>query len=555
MYKKNLLAAILFILLFQLTKAQNEFITVWNPSLPSAGQGTPGSSGNTQIWFPGTGTDYTIYWEEIGYPSHHATLTNVTSQYQILIDFGTPLNPEPAQATYRIKVSNGNGNFQRIAFSNADVPPGITILGDNFKILKVEQWGNISWSSMAGAFYECRALDVTATDIPDLSNATNMSYMFANCFNLTGNPTINNWDISHITSLVGTFSGCFLFNQPIGGWDTSNVTMMEVMFMLAMKFNQPIGNWNTSKVVTTTAMFQNAQTFNQPVGNWDMSKNTDAELMFANAAQFNQPIGSWNTSQIVEMNFMFFNAKAFNQNISNWDTGNVKYMDGMFFSAEKFNSDITNWNVSKVERMQNMFNNAKIFNQNVGKWDVKSVKNMTSMFDNATDFNQSLGEWELNSLQFAANMLRNTAITCQNYDETLFGWSQNPLVASNIDLSSVSPLVYSGTNAVSARNFLMSNKSWIISGDTYDGECSPKLSTSDLKMNQKKPLYPNPARDIIYIRIPHTESYTIYDLSGRVVSKGSLTDQHINIQSLTPGNYLLQLRTKENIQNLKFTKQ
>lgn len=41
--------------------AQNEFITLWQPSLGSA-------SNNTKIYFPGVGNNYNIYWEEIGNP-------------------------------------------------------------------------------------------------------------------------------------------------------------------------------------------------------------------------------------------------------------------------------------------------------------------------------------------------------------------------------------------------------------------------------------------------------------------------------------------------------
>lgn len=78
MNKKNLLFFI-FIIFFQIIKAQNEFITVWKPSQPSAATSTeiPYNSNENQIWFPGVGTNYTIYWEEVGYPSHHATLQNV----------------------------------------------------------------------------------------------------------------------------------------------------------------------------------------------------------------------------------------------------------------------------------------------------------------------------------------------------------------------------------------------------------------------------------------------------------------------------------------------
>lgn len=581
MHKKNLLF-ILFILFFQITKAQNEFITVWKPTYQSAipSAAIPYASNEHQIWFPGRGTNYTIYWEEVGYPAHHATMSNVSSNYNVLIDFGAPLNPNPYQATYRIKISNGNGNFHQIQFIDADLD--ITTLratGDELKIVDIEQWGNIKWSSMQNAFFGCSNLNITATDSPDLTGVTDMSYMFFACLNLIGNPTIDNWDISNVTNLAETFNACILFNQPVGNWNTSNVTSMAGTFLMAAKFNQPLANWDTSKVTTTSAMFGGASGFNQPIDNWNMSNNLEMDAMFYGAENFNQPIGNWNTSQvtttasmfykavkfnqpigswntsnIVTMNSMFSSAKAFNQDINNWDTGKVATMDNMFWMAEQFNSTISNWNTENVTSMKQMFYAAQKFNQNIGGWNVSSVTDMSDMFNNAVSFDQSLGSWQLNSLQFADNILKNTALSCQNYDNTLYGWSQNQSISNTLKISSVSPLVYSSPQSVTARDYLRNDKGWLITGDTYDPECAAQLGTSDIKNDTKISISPNPVTDIIYIKNTNADRYTIFDLNGRIILKGNLINQQVDIQSLISGNYILQLQLKDSLQNIKFIK-
>lgn len=558
MYKK-LLLFVLFIISFQIIQAQNEFITVWKPSFSSSSPsiGIPYSSNENQIWFPGKGTDYNIYWEEIGYPSHNATIPNVSSDYQILIDFGHPLNPIPSDATYRVKISNGTGSFNQIQFRNLQTNTGnppTYIVGDIYKILTIEQWGNIKWASMQHAFHQCESLDITATDIPDLSEVTDMSNMFYGCHNLVGNPTINNWDISHVNTLMGTFNACYLFNQPIGNWNTSNVTTMAATFLMAQNFNQPLANWNTAKVENTTTMFFYASEFNQPIGSWNMSSNLQMELMFVSAAKFNQPIGNWNTSNVIDMHAMFQFATDFDQDISAWNTSNVKLMRSMFFMAEQFNSNISNWNVSKVKDMSDMFAQTKKFNQDISGWDVSSVNNMSNMFNNAEAFNQNLGNWKLNSLQTANNLITNTAISCQNYNSTLYGWSQNQSISNNVNISPVSPLVYSTPQAATARDYLINYKGWTITGDTYNQECESHLGTSDIKTDNKISIYPNPATDVIHIKNTHADHYTILDLAGRVILKGVPVNERINIQPLTPGNYILQLHTKDNIQNLKFIK-
>ena len=70
-------------------------------------------------------------------------------------------------------------------------------------MMKVLQWGSGKWTSFANAFQGCWYLNMDASDVPDLSNVTDMSFMF-----------------NSATSL----------NQPIVGWDTSHVTNMRSMF-------------------------------------------------------------------------------------------------------------------------------------------------------------------------------------------------------------------------------------------------------------------------------------------------------------------------------------
>ena len=102
---------------FIFTKAQSEFITVWEPSKPYSSINGYNHSTNTQAYFPGVGTNYTIYWEEIDNPSHNGTLNNVTSTiaHPKLINFGTSIATTPR---YTVKVSNGNGSFKQIVFGN-----------------------------------------------------------------------------------------------------------------------------------------------------------------------------------------------------------------------------------------------------------------------------------------------------------------------------------------------------------------------------------------------------------------------------------------------------
>lgn len=533
MYKK-LLTLFLFIVFIQITKAQNEFITVWKPSVSQVfgpQVPVPYPSASNQIWLPVKGTNFQIYWEEIGYPTHNATLSNVNSSYQTIVDFGTSLNPVATNATYRLKISNGAGSIKYIRFIDSDLfPGGAGGVGDFTKIQKVEQWGNIQWESMREAFRGCKNLNIIATDLPNLTNVNDMSYMFAGCETMVYNSTINSWNISNVTTILGMFTGCHLFNQPIGNWNTSNITNMGSTFLTAWAFNQPLTNWDTSSVETMGSMFAHSRAFNQPIGNWNLSNVTSTNAMFQQAWAFNQPIGNWNVSNVTNMQAMFNLALVFNQDLSNWD-------------------------VHHVINMQSMFNFAQSFNQNIGNWDTSSVENMALVFASATNFNQSLGKWNLSSLTFAESMLNYSGLSCKNYDYTLLGWSTNSNTPNNINISPVAPLFYSNDITVAARAKLITNKGWTINGDTYNPECETFLSTTENSVKNEISIYPNPASDFIYVKnLKGLNSYKIFDLSGRIILQNILNEEKIDVQSLSKGNYIVQIIAKEKTLNFKFIK-
>lgn len=460
MYKKLLT---IFILLFisQLAQAQHEFITVWKPSNPSTNVeiGTPSTA--NQIWFPGIGTNFDVSWSEIGYPSHTGSFT-VTSSDHFLIDFGTPQNANANDATYEVKISNGSGSFSAVKFPGfAFISPALRIPtitayhGDVKKILGISQWGNIQWTTMEWAFAGCTNLDVTATDIPDLSGTNTTLAMFYNCTSLIGNASFGAWDTSSITNMSHMFASAGDFNQPMANWNTSQVTNMDWMFHYLPKFNQPIGNWDTSKVTSMMHMLHICTKFNQDLGNWDTSKVTD----------------------------------------------------------------------------------------------------MRSLLDEAHDFNHSLADWNLGSLSQGNAMIADSGIDCANYDDTLIGWANNPATPSGINVGVASPLIYSSPAAVTARTYLLSNKGWIITGDLYNAECRSSLSTSETASGNTITVYPNPASEFLYVKnIKGLHTYTIVDLSGRIIVQNPLTEERIDVSFLTKGNYILRITGKEKTQNFKFIK-
>ncbi len=262
------------------------FVTTWTTA-------NQGDFYDNQITIPiheGSTYNYNVDWNNDGIFDEFGITGSVTHAFD-------------SPGTYTIRIS---GDFPRIYFLGA---------GDSNKIVSIDQWGTQVWTSMAYAFYSCQRIHGNANDVPDLSNVTDMSYMFFLSDNF--NQNINDWDISNVTYMERTFSQARGFNQPLDNWSTSNVTNMRDMFYGATIFNQNLNSWNTSNVIDMKGMFFVTDNFNGQIGNWDTSNVTNMRYMFHKAYDFNQPIGNWDTSSVTDMKYIFSYASSFNQNIGN----------------------------------------------------------------------------------------------------------------------------------------------------------------------------------------------------------------------------------------------
>ena len=116
----------------------------------------------------------------------------------------------------------------------------------------------------------------------NVSNVTNMSYMFYMCKELESVGDISKWDTSNVTDIKYMFYGCESFNQDVSGWNVKNVTNMKYMFFGCTSFNQDISNWDVSKVTNMTYMFVFCKSFNQDISKWDVSNIRHRAYTFRN---------------------------------------------------------------------------------------------------------------------------------------------------------------------------------------------------------------------------------------------------------------------------------
>ncbi len=286
------------------------FITTWSIT-------SPGES--ITIPTTGDGYDYIVEWGD-----GDRTLSNMGDATHVYV----------AAGTYQVMI---RGDFPRIFFNNSG--------GDKDKIVSIDQWGAISWTSMENAFHGCSNLMYGATDMPDLSSVSLLSDMFSGCVVFNGD--LNNWDLNGVTHLTRMFDGATAFNGNITGWNISTVNNVVDMFRNATSFNQDISGWNTGTIDAFSGMFNGAISFNEDIGGWNTSTAVLTNYMFNNAISFNQDIGGWDMSGVVDMSYMFNGATSFDQNIGTWDVGAVTNMAAMFanagLSANRYDQLLIGW--------------------------------------------------------------------------------------------------------------------------------------------------------------------------------------------------------------------
>jgi len=299
------------------------FVTTWKTD-------NPGGSNNDQITITtsGVGYNYNVDWGD------GTTDSNLS---------GDVMHTYSSAGTYTVSIT---GDFPRIHFYNSADPD---------KLLSIEAWGDIEWTSMEEAFYNCENMVINATDAPDLSGVTSTSFMFMDCDAF--NQDISHWDVSTITDMSDMFERTATFNQPLDAWDVSNVQNMEAMFLDALAFNQDLNNWDVSSVNFMNETFARAPAFNGNIADWDVSAVLDMSSMFYQSAQFNSNLSAWNTANVEDLSSMFFESTAFDQDLGNWPINFVldayNMLDNSGMSIANYDNLLIGWAAQSVQNNVN----------------------------------------------------------------------------------------------------------------------------------------------------------------------------------------------------------
>jgi hypothetical protein len=214
---------------------------------------TKAGSANTHFVLPVTAKSAGDYYVTWGDGSAEETFTTI----------GNKDHTYGASGTYTVKV---RGGMTALAFAGA---------GDRFKLMTIDQWGNIKWAANQVSSYSgCENMQGNYLDDPNWSSVTSISQYFANCREFNYKVPFHT---SSVQNMSYVFNGAYIFNQPLA-WNTANVTTMFGMLGYALNYNQPI-SFNTGNVATMNGMLYRTDKFNQDVSGLNYEKITDTGLV------------------------------------------------------------------------------------------------------------------------------------------------------------------------------------------------------------------------------------------------------------------------------------
>lgn len=141
-----------------------------------------------------------------------------------------------------------------------------------------------------------------------------------------------------------------------------------------------------------------------------------------------------------------------------------------------------------------------------------------------------------------------TNLTALFNDLTCLDLSQNTMLTS-IEVNSNDPnliIVVANVPDANAGNGIYQN--WYKdAGATYSTTCGTNAVT-DFNFAENFTIYPNPVKDVLYINTEITSNFTLFDITGKSILKGTIQNgiNTIPVSKLYSGIYFLKIATEKN---------
>lgn len=329
---------------------------------------------------------------------------------------------------------------------------------DRLKLININNWGSLKFSNNSSAFMGCANLTCSASDFPDFSGLTNISYFFYGCSHFNGN--LSGCDVSTVSNFSYAFYACNVFNSDLKSWSTHSATNISGLFRDCRSFNSDLSAWDISHCTSLAYLFTNCSVFNSDLSRWDTHLVSSMYSTFNSCSVFSSDLSLWNVSSVTDMQLAFDRCYVFNSNLSGWNVSSVTNFYSCFGQCHLFHSDVSNWVVSSSLTFTYMFYQCYLFSSQVSGWTVSSAVNFDYMFYQCSIFNSDLSAWNIINLTSIRYSVYGTAFTIVRYSACLVAWA---LLAVKPNVTMANPgLKYLASAAASRAHLIASPHNWVI---------------------------------------------------------------------------------------------
>ena len=356
--------------------------------------------------------------------------------------------------------------------------------GDKDKILSVENFGDLGYKNLSGAFHGCTNLGDFEGGVT--SDVTDMTSMFDGA--TAANPDVSEWDVSKVTDMNLMFNGATAADPDVSNWDVSSATDMTNLFNSsglstanydAFLINLADNNVSVEDVTLgATGIYyysDDAKTARDTLESdrgWTITDGGDAALFrstwrvladktitlplvdgynydFTVDWGDGTPISEITTHDDLDKTHNYTKEGDYNLVIEGtleaWSFNNTGDKDKIL-SVESF-GDLGYKNLSEafygstnlgafkggftssVTDMSSMFNSATSANPDVSNWNVSAVTSMLGMFLDAIIADPDVSDWDVSKVTDMSGMF----INANSADPDVSGWD----VSKVTDMSSM----------------------------------------------------------------------------------------------------------------------
>ena len=437
--------------------------------------------------------------------------------YDLTVDWGdgesseiTAHNDEDKAHTYA-EAGDYNlvieGTLEAWSFNNA---------GDKDKILSVENFGDLGYTNLSGAFHGCTNLEDFKGGVT--SDVTDMSSMFEGA--TAANPDVSNWDVSKVTDMTNMFNSsglskenydAFLINLADNNASVEDVILGATGIYYSSDDAKTARdtltndrNWTITDGGDYAALFRSTwkisadgETITLPLvngHNYNFTVDWGDGSPISEITEHNDPDRIHTYATAGDYNLVIegtLEAWSFNNagdkdkilSVENFGDLGYKNLSGAFHGSTRL-SAFAGGVTSAVTDMSSMFEGATSANPDVSNWDVSKVTDMTNMFNGATAADPDVSGWVVSEVTGTGmtNMFNSSGLSTANYDAFLINLADNNASVENVTLGATG-IQYSSYYAKIAQDTLEDDRGWTI---TDGGDAtSPFLSTWRVPANSK----------------------------------------------------------------------